>query len=397
MFGMKTKKRVKKLEENQEIILRNQYELEKSIDSVQENIKDLAAAFRSKGTSDINSDLDKIKGEFKGYVDTQINECKRLSVSVNDVSKMIDSSEKKLVDHVASECKRVSVQKISPQEAAAPVIDYELISRQISEAVQQAYNSDQRVIQLNNLLYNEIERSKQLENTIYQLQQRIGELERKNMSGGYVPQSAPVSVPVSEPAPVPVSVPVKKPEPKMQEKPKIIVPLFTDEQVTNERKLDNILKNAQKLKENYSRVLFDSEENSVYFKTIDNCIKKLQKLSDKAAANDMEPSKIVSELVKLFNSTIIKNCVNKNLNMLVDEFMQQCKFVKKELTAGTVLTDEDYNYIGEMPLDVPVSSPEKHNTIIEKEHDAYIIYYKDEEGLSSGIIEGKCSIGKYVK
>ena len=111
----------------------------------------------------------------------------------------------------------------------------------------------------------------------------------------------------------------------------------------------------------------------------------------------MEVSKIVGEIVKIFNSTIVKNFAKKELSALINQFMTDCSFVKKELEVGKRLSDDDYSYIGDSPLNEPVDTEELHNVILEKEHDAYIIYYKDEDGLSFRIVEGKCSIGNYSK
>ena len=174
-------------------------------------------------------------------------------------------------------------------------------------------------------------------------------------------------------------------------------PLFNENFIRNSKKLDNIIKNASALRDNYFYALNEVDENNIYFKTVDNCLRKLEKLSEKLASSEMEASNIVGELVKILNSTIVKNFVKKELFPFIDEFMLNCGFIKREIEVGKKLGDSDYDYIGEMPLDVPVDSPEQHNMVLAKEHDAYVIYYKDEDELSYRVIAGQYSIGKFSK
>ena len=151
------------------------------------------------------------------------------------------------------------------------------------------------------------------------------------------------------------------------------------------------------LKEQYHVVLSDDVGNSVYFKTVDNLVKKLNKLADECSDDELEPSSIAGDLVKIINATVVKNFANLKLHDVVDKFLIGCGMEKRILDVGKKLSDDDLELIGDIPLDIPVQTTEQHNTIIQKTHDAYIIYYKDEDGLSYRIISGQYSIGKFVR
>lgn len=387
MFFMKTKKRVKKLEEHYENLKKAQESFLDDLSDLKYILNDienkLAIVPERRNTNNTDSaEIKELVKKLKYYIDDQIESNKKNQISVNDVCKMLNENNTQILDQINSTVERLAVKPTVS-------VDYDRINQQIVLAVQQAYSSDNRIAYLNGLLNAEIEKNKQLENSMEQLKQRINTLEKNKscIEQAAVPSFSTVSSSdnvinkelVSDTAPTQVNY----------------TPLFNDNYIRNMKMLNNIIENAVILQNRYSGVLSEREENSIYFKTIDNCLKKLQKLSDKLSASEMESSQIVGELVKILNSTIIKNFVKKELYPLIDEFMINCRFIKKELEVGKKLGDDDYDYIGEMPLDVPVDSPEKHNRILSKEHDAYVIYYKDEDGLSCRIIDGKYSIGKY--
>ena len=399
MFFMKTKKRVKKLEENYEKLISEQeatldklVSLENAIISIKRKSDAFTEFGENKNTIDFKSESKNIVMTLKTYIDEQIEKSEKSNVSINDVSKMIRQSESQIINQMNS---------LVEHSSAQPTVndDYNKINQQMAAIMQQVNNSNQRIEQLYNLLNNEIIRNNQLVNSIGLIQQHINELEQSSSS---VSQSAisPSVFPITSDSSVnekeratAVKVDIIPAKPKSVN----TAPIFTDNSALNIKMINAILKNALTLQEKYAKVLPRSDENSIYFKTVDSCVNKLQKLADKVVSTDMESSKIAVELVKILNLTVVKNFVNKSLLSVIDEFLLDCKFIKKELDIGKKLSDEDYDYIGEMPLEVPVSSSEKHNVIVRKKHDAYVIYYKDDEGISNCIICGEYSIGKYSK
>ena len=167
---------------------------------------------------------------------------------------------------------------------------------------------------------------------------------------------------------------------------------FDGSEDDNCQKLFFICSNAKELRKQYADVLSNSDENAIYFKTVNSFIFKIERLIDRGI---FSPNKISNEIVKILSSTIMKNFAKKELHSIIDDFMLKCKFDKKELKIGQSIEDEDLDYIGDNYLKVEVSSPEMHNTIINKSHDAYIFdcYDPDEEEFFKKIIPGDYAIG----
>lgn len=406
MFFMKTKKRIKKLEEEYEQIqedlkyIKDKLEssddsdismeilrINRHLESLNEHVKTLSlGSSKSKNES---IDISALKAEIVREIDRKIVPT---GVSESFVSNAIKDNNNNLLVQV-----RKLLESNQPSGNNSD-IDYDRINAQIISAVQQAQSSDSRVVNLTNCLYAEIEKNKQLQMYADSLNQRIIALEnaKSNQSNaasvdvdrGRTQKNAPVVRPIN------INENTNAP---VQHTEAAIVPIFSDNSLRNEKTVKAFLDNALELKEKYLSILSSGESDSIYIKTVDNCIKKLEKLYEKASDSQLEPSKLASEISKILSSTIIKNFVNPKLYTVIDEYLLSCKLVRKALQVGNKLCDDDYDYIGEMPLDVPVNNPEQHNVIMTKEHDAYIITFKDEEGLSRRIIEGKYSIGKYSK
>lgn len=408
MFFMKTKKRVKALEKqaaqlqkqyeqiksNQNEIINDLSELSSLISNITSGMADNSD--RPDSSENVNAILRKSISQLKSYVDTQIENNRKEQLSVNDVNEIVAKNNKQLINEI-----NLILKKQEPA-AAAVEVDYDRINRQIIQAVKQASGADNQIAQLNTLLYNEIKRNEQLEEQMQLIMQRLSRLEEKNTKleekNTQLEKKTRENVHSAPAEKTVINKPVlEKPAEPVNNPVSACTPLFSDNVLRNEKMLSKIIDNAAVLKEKYDNILEADGNNAVYFKTIDNCMKKLQRLSEKLSSTDMESSKIVGEIVKILNSTIVKNFAKKELYSAIDQFMIDSLFIKKELPIGKKLSDDDYDLIGDMPLDVPVDSMDQHNVIQGKEHDAYLIYYKDEEGLSYRVIDGKYSIGKYLK
>lgn len=167
---------------------------------------------------------------------------------------------------------------------------------------------------------------------------------------------------------------------------------FDDNEGDNRNNLDLILNNVKRLREEYTIALNGVENNSVYFKTIDNFILKIERLMGKELSS---PNKISKELEKALTSTLMKNYAVSELQPVLDDFFIRCNFVKVEIPVGKKIDDDDLDYIDEHCRRIEVSDSKKHNTIIDKRHDAFIFdcYDSDEEELFHKIIPGEYSIG----
>lgn len=313
-------------------------------------------------TNPPSGNMDELPDQLKGYIDSRIDDIEKKQLTYDSVKILIRDNNNE-------------------------------IDQQIMFSVRQVFESDTRITDLNNLLNAEIEKNKRLEKTLDDLYTRIEKLEKKEM----------INITVHD---------------NVSDKPQVLVdtneikisgidsvsdasdrhtPLFVLSNSQNVHKLKKIIEAAVELKEQYHVVLSDDVGNSVYFKTVDNLVKKLNKLADECSDDESEPSSIAGDLVKIINATVVKNFANLKLHDVVDKFLIGCGMEKRILDVGKKLSDDDLELIGDIPLDIPVQTAEQHNTIIQKTHDAYIIYYKDEDGLSYRIISGQYSIGKFVR
>lgn len=167
---------------------------------------------------------------------------------------------------------------------------------------------------------------------------------------------------------------------------------FDENEDKNCQRLHIIYNNAKALRKKYYNVLSNSDENTVYFKTADKLVSRIERFIDKG---DFSSHKVSDEIVKTLSLTIMKNFAKSELFSLIDNFMLECKFGKKELQIGKRVEDDDFDYIGENYLKIEVPSLIQHNTIIKKQHDAYIFdcYDPDEEEFFQKIIPGDYAIG----
>lgn len=167
---------------------------------------------------------------------------------------------------------------------------------------------------------------------------------------------------------------------------------FDEDEDENRKRFYVIYNNAKELRRKYYNVLSNSDENTVYFKTADKLVSRIERFIDKG---NFLSHKVSDEIVKILSLTIMKNFAKSELFSLIDNFMLECKFGKKELQIGKKVEDDDFDYIGENYLKIEVPSLVQHNTIIKKQHDAYIFdcYDPDEEELFQKIIPGDYAIG----
>lgn len=159
--------------------------------------------------------------------------------------------------------------------------------------------------------------------------------------------------------------------------------------------LKAILENAKRLKERYCKVLTNSDNNTVYFKTIDKLIDRLEKMTiDKP----LDSCKAADKLLKVINSTIVKNFSCERLEKNLRSFMRECGFKCIELRIGKVIDDEDLKYIDTSNcIYEEVKDKRKHNTIISKSYDSYVYKYFDSEENEyyERVIPGAYSIGSW--
>lgn len=165
---------------------------------------------------------------------------------------------------------------------------------------------------------------------------------------------------------------------------------FNDNCDHNRQKLCVICDNAKELRSKYSEIINGDE--TIYLKTVDNFINKMDSIIGKG---DFSPNKVSDKLKKALSLTVIKNFANSKLSLLIDDFLAKCGFKKVELPIGKRVEDDDFKYIPEFYLKIDVKSPDMHNTIIDKKHDAYVFncYDTDEEEYCQKIIPGEYSIG----
>lgn len=404
---MKTKKRVKELEKEFKVLKREVEQLKNNQDDILENLSELtscineiAGNINNLPVGTVSSEVDKkllkeTVTQLKKYVDSQIEADRKNQLSKEEIQTIINKNNEYNNACIINEIKDMlkNYDNANLQHVQSPIVDvdYDRINYNIVQAVNRAFDSES--VRFDALMY-EIE----------QMKNRVDKLESlKNSKKPEQRQDIEKTEPTKPRRKVSndnkTDAGKTNDLPVSQASTDIVAasPLFSNNLLRNEKMLSNILGNAKELRNKYYSIIEDNVENSVYFKTVDNCVKKLEKLTEKISLKEMEPSKIAGELVKILNSTIVKNFVKRELHSVIDQFMTDCSFIRKELYVGKKLSDEDYDFIGEMPLDVPVDSADQHNVIQAKEHDAYLIYYKDEEGLSYRVIDGKYSIGKYSK
>ena len=169
---------------------------------------------------------------------------------------------------------------------------------------------------------------------------------------------------------------------------------FNDDWERSLEKLNMILEKANHLKEQYIAILEKSEENSVYFKTIDKLIKRLKKMVE-GSYNAYEISDALSKAIQ---ATIIKNFCCEQLESALNKFMYECGFKCVKLEIGKQIDDNDLDYIDmKNCLYVRVNDKKMHNTIIGKVNDAYVFKYydSDEEEYYNRVIPGVYSIGSW--
>lgn len=167
---------------------------------------------------------------------------------------------------------------------------------------------------------------------------------------------------------------------------------FDDDSESNKNKVLKIMDNIDELRKDYSHELENVAANEIYFKTIDKLNSQMNRIIDNKR---FSPDKLVSDITKYFTQTIIKNYSNALLVEAIDNFFERCNFKKVELQIGKKLEDEDFEYIGSNAMKVNVSDKSKHNTIIEKKHDAFEFrcYDMEEEEYYTKIIPGEYAIG----
>lgn len=170
------------------------------------------------------------------------------------------------------------------------------------------------------------------------------------------------------------------------------IPVFTADLNNNESTLDSIIDCADKLYDNYKTILSGSSDD-VYFSTIRKFIKKISALKQK---RNFDPVKLSDEFKKTIVGTILKNMSNPKLTDIINDFLVECGMEKRVLDIGYRIKDEDYDFLEEEPLSVPVSDPDKYNTVVSKVYDAYIFWYydPDDECIYSRIIPGYYEIGR---
>ncbi len=285
---------------------------------------------------------------------------------------------------------------------------YPQVYQQVYQQLYQQISQDMHIPQIISSLNSVIERNNRLENITQQNSRRLDDLENKTVS--LTAEKPAQKSEYNPPEPKPVynylpSLSVSYPKENVTDYSALVpikkkaVSVFSEDSAENNRALKLAADNAVKLRNEYSKILTDLSDCEVYFKTADNCVSKLKALSEKASSQKMDASKTAGELVKILKSTIIKNFSKKELAPVIDKYLKCCGFEKVELEFGKKLTDNDYEYIENSPMFVPVDSPEKNNTIVSKEHDAYVISYfdEDEDEISHKIIEGEYRIGAYKR
>ena len=332
-------------------------------------------------------DLKILFSQQKKYIDNRVDKIEKNQLTYNTVNELISNSCSDVLKEI-----KAQIHSESKVSSATIEVDYNRINQQIALSVSQVFASDNRIAQINNLLLAEKEKNKQYEKIIADLYVRIEALEKKETKSD-------INIPSVYDSPEPPAVVHEQTFSETNNIPTVSVehtPLFTLSNTVNIRRLDKIKDNALNLKKQYESILLDDEDN-VYFKTVDKLITKISKLAEKCSDDELEPSALSGEFVKIINATIMKNFANKKLFSVIDSFMVGCGTEKKVLDVGQKLGDEDFELIGDMIINVPVNAQEQHNTIVNKIHDAYIVYYKDEDGLNYRVIDGQYTIGKFVK
>lgn len=173
------------------------------------------------------------------------------------------------------------------------------------------------------------------------------------------------------------------------------IPLrFDDNETENMKRLNMILNNARRLKNDYTETLGSIKDNEIYFKTINSFISKTEAFINKGV---LSPVKIAKEIVKNLSTTLIKNYANQKLKNVLDDFMTSCNFNLIELPVGKKIEDDDLDYISDNCYKIDVSNRDMHNTIIEKRHDAFVFecYDSEEEEFYQKIIPGEYAIGSW--
>lgn len=346
------------------------------------SLKNEIESIRTSNRNDISAECS--FSQQKKYIDNEIKELKNSQLDQKTVEKLISDSCRNIIQ---KEVRSEHLSDTKPSSVSVEV-DYDKINRQINFAVSQAVSRE--IVQLKNVLSFEFERNNQNERMIQDLQARIEALEKAktNPTGSSaVAKSNEFFVKDSNSSSLKNAI---------SESSELIshTPLFTSSGVFNARKLDGIKNKAIELKRQYEAALSGDENTTVYIKTVDSFINKICKLAENSS--DEEPASIAGKLVKAVNFTIMKNFANPRLVSIIDSFLMDCGIEKRILKIGKKLEDEDYELIGDMPLEVPVKDIELRNTIVKKVHDAYVIYYKDEDGLGYRVIDGQYSIGKFV-
>ena len=340
-------------------ILDNNRKLEKSVDSLKRYVENVLVTIEKQPFS--SDDIDNLKK----YVDISITEIKSVLISSDDIKKLVLANNADLIHNVQEMLTKHN--ESHPVPVPSVEIDYDKLRGYIENSVSKAVNSDETIKSLSALYKIETEKNHELEERVKALEEQL-----KTSS----------TPPPPPPPPTPVPVPRSR-----------IV--FSENSKLNEKNLERIIENTVKLKEVYSEILGTAPENEVYYKTVDNCIKKFQKIYDKLSSSDISASKIAGDVVSALKATIIKNFSKKELQDTIDSYLLSCFFEKKELSVGHKLEDTDYEYIGEMPLDVLVDDITQNNVIQDKGYDSYLIWYKEDNEKAAMIIEGNYSIGKY--
>lgn len=432
MFFMKTKKRVKKLEEN--------------VDSLEQQISEFYAKFEENNSNIINKlsqlqkqinsspvqgtdniDIKKLFTDIKKYIDDSVEETnKNISSQIGAIEKrqITKSDVATIIDEKLTQKGTKTDKSVSDGKSAS--VDYDYINKQISLSVSQSVNQalsqnlNQTVLYavnqavgsaVNNAvgpiisqevssavkkvcdpLVKQIQEANRknafLELEVVKLKEQLDEINRRSNNKTDVIIKEPPITPVSN---QPVS---SLSDDRRAEKKHI--PAITENASANLRTVTEMLAKTRKLEKQYLSCLDNTEDNQVYFRTVAKAKEKFEKLISKMNNKPLPSDKVANEIVKVLESTIIKNLTSPDLYSVVDKYLLECGFEKTEFMLNKKLTDDDYRYISDMPLETPVNERSKHNTIVEKKHDAYSLFYIDEDdGLSERVIAGDYVIGKY--
>lgn len=169
--------------------------------------------------------------------------------------------------------------------------------------------------------------------------------------------------------------------------------VFSDDFQFNKRKIDSFIKKGEQLRDDI-RSLESDGTIEIYYKIVDMLLSKLSMFRDKLLPNTSS-SKFAKVFCSILSQTLVKGLQNSRISPFFENYLIQCGVKKENYSIGQKIKNDDYDYIEEPLLTVPVNNKDQNETIKKIIRNAYSVHYKEDGNDEFYVLPGIFEIGQY--